>query len=125
VIAFFVLGAVYEKLGIRVSFVGCFLLSALASALLITLAEDNTRLVPAMVLGAKFGISGSFNVVYLANTLFPPIYSSTTFGAFNFFARLFSMIAPPIAELQDPYPMSLFCVLALAAAIASAFLKTH
>lgn len=52
-----------------------------------------------MVLGTKFGISSCFNCVYLANGLFPPIYSSTTFGMFNFFARLTGMLAPMVAEL--------------------------
>lgn len=123
-IAYFVSGAVYEKLGIRVSFVCCFIIAASGSVLLIIFGKDYKTFVPYMVLGAKFGISGSFNVVTLANTLFPPIYSATTFGAFNFGARIFSMIAPPIAELEDPYPMSLFCLLALAAAFVSVFLNT-
>ncbi len=65
------------------------------SILLITFdGEKYKDFVPLFVLGSKFGISGSFNVVYLANGLFPPLYSSTTFGLCNFFARLASMLAP-------------------------------
>ena len=77
-----------------------------------------------MVLGSKFGISGSFNVVYLANTLFPPIYSSTTFGACNFFARLASMLAPQIAEIPGTTPMIIFCIMAGAACVVAFLLRT-
>ena len=125
VTAYLISGALYDKIGPKVSFIGSFVLAVVGSVLLITLGDNHVDYVVYMVLGTKFGISGSFNVVYLANSLFPPIYSSTTFGAFNFFARLFSMIAPPFAELQKPLPMSLFCVLAAAAALASAFLRTE
>ena len=124
VTAYLVSGALYDKIGARVSFVGSFVIAVVGSVLLITLEDQYVNLVQYMVLGTKFGISGSFNVVYLANSLFPPLYSSTTFGTFNFFARLVSMIAPPFAELKKPLPMSLFCVLAAAAAVASFFLRT-
>jgi len=98
VTAYLVSGALYDRIGPKVSFIGSFALAVVGSILLIFLGDHYVAFVPAMILGTKFGISGSFNVVYLANSLFPPIYSSTTFGAFNFFARLFSMIAPPFAE---------------------------
>lgn len=78
-----------------------------------------------MVLGSKFGISGSFNVVYLANGLFPPVYSSTTFGLCNFFARFASMLAPIFAEFEKPIPMTIFCVMAGMAAGVSMFLRTN
>jgi len=78
-----------------------------------------------MVLGTKFGISSSFNCVYLANGLFPSIYSSTTFGMFNFFARLTAMFAPIAAELKPKFiPMTIFCIMAAAACVVSFFLRT-
>jgi hypothetical protein len=95
VTAYLISGALYEKIGTRVSFIGSFLIAIVGSIFLITLdGEKYKAFVPIMVLGSKFGISGSFNVVYLANGLFPPLYSSTTFGLCNFFARLASMLAP-------------------------------
>ena len=75
-----------------------------------------------MVLSAKFGISGAFNVVYLANGLFPPAYASTTFGMCNFFARLASMLAPQFAEFTAPLPMIIFCIMAGLASIVCLFL---
>lgn len=98
VIAYLTSGALYERIGTKISFVGSFIIAIIGSLLLITLGDSNKTLIPVFVLGSKFGISGSFNVVYLANTLFPPIYSSTTFGVCNFVARLASMLAPQFAE---------------------------
>jgi len=95
VTAYLISGALYEKIGTRVSFIGSFIIAIVGSILLITFdGEKYKDFVPLFVLGSKFGISGSFNVVYLANGLFPPLYSSTTFGLCNFFARLASMLAP-------------------------------
>jgi MFS-type transporter involved in bile tolerance (Atg22 family) len=94
VIAYIVSGALYSTIGTKISFIGSFTLAIIGSVLYIILGDTHKTLIPVMVLGAKFGISGAFNVVYLANTLFPPIYAATTFGIFNIFARLASMLAP-------------------------------
>lgn len=94
VAAYLISGVLYEKIGTKVSFIGSFLIGIVGSISLMTLGDANKNFIPIMVLGTKFGISGSFNVVYLANSLFPPIYSSTTFGFCNFFARIASMLAP-------------------------------
>ena len=99
VTAYLVSGAVYDKIGARVSFIGSYIIGIIGSLFYILFSESNKSLVPLMVLGSKFGISSCFNCVYLANGLFPPIYSSTTFGIFNFFARLTGMFAPLVAEL--------------------------
>ena len=117
-------GALYDKIGPKISFVVSFVIGIIGSLFYILYGESHKSLVPVMVLGSKFGISGSFNVVYLANTVFPPVYSSTTFGLCNFFARLASMLAPVFAEFQPPLPMTIFCVIAGAAAVISLFLRT-
>jgi Na+/melibiose symporter-like transporter len=94
VTAYLVSGALYEKIGTKISFIASFILAVVGSIFLITFGDAHKSLIPIMVLGSKFGISASFNVVYLANGLFPALYSSTTFGICNFFARLAGMIAP-------------------------------
>ena len=98
VVAYIVSGALYDKIGPKISFVVSFIIAIIGSILYITLSTPYPGLVPFMVLGSKFGISASFNVVYLANGLFPAVYSSTTFGLCNFFARFASMLAPILAE---------------------------
>ena len=123
VTAYLVSGALYEKIGTKISFVASFVIAVIGSIFLIIFGSNKT-FVPIMVLGSKFGISGSFNAVYLANGLFPPIYSSTTFGVCNFFARLASMLAPQFAEFPKPTPMIIFCIMAIAAGFVSLFLQT-
>jgi len=125
VTAYLVSGALYDKIGARVSFIGSFAIGIIGSLFYILFSDANKQLVPLMVLGSKFGISSSFNCVYLANGLFPPIYSSTTFGIFNFFARLTAMFAPMVAELQPKLvPMTIFCIMAGAACVVSFFIRT-
>lgn len=87
-------GALYETIGTKISFTSSFGIAIVGSVFYVIFGETAKNLVPVMVLGSKFGISASFNLVYLANTLFPPLYASTTLGFFNAFARLASMLAP-------------------------------
>lgn len=94
VVAYIVSGALYNTIGTKISFIGSFVLAIVGSIFYIIFGAAHKSLIPVMILGAKFGISGAFNLVYLANTLFPPIYAATTFGIFNIFARLASMLAP-------------------------------
>lgn len=94
VIAYLVSGALYSTIGPKISFVSSFALAIVGSIFYVIFGDDHENLIPLMVLSSKFGISSSFNVVYLANNLFPSIYASTTFGIFNIFARLASMLAP-------------------------------
>ena len=82
--AYIVSGALYDKIGPKISFVVSFIIGIIGSIFYITLSASYKSWIPIMVLGSKFGISASFNLVYLANRLFPPVYSSTTFGLCNF-----------------------------------------
>ena len=111
------------KMGIRVCLITSFLVSMVSSILLIFF-EDSGHYVLLIILATKFGISSCFSAVYLANSLFPPLYASTTMGFCNFLARLVSMIAPPFAEFDKPVPMILFGTLCLGAAGVSIFLRT-
>lgn len=125
VTAYIVSGALYDKIGPKISFVVSFVIGIIGSLFYIALSSTYKKFIPLMVLGSKFGISASFNVVYLANGLFPPVYSSTTFGLCNFFARLASMLAPILSEsLKPPTPMIIFCVMAGLAAGMSLLLRT-
>lgn len=99
VAAYMISGALYDKIGTKMSFIGSYIIAIIGATFYIFLGETNKSLIPLMILGSKFGISGAFNTVYLANGVFPTVYSSTTFGLCNFFARLVSMLAPQFAEL--------------------------
>jgi len=125
VIAYIVSGAVYDRIGPKISFVGSFVIAIIGSLLYITLSAKYPSAIFYMIISSKFGISSSFNVVYLANSLFPATYSSTTFGLCNFVARLASMLAPIFAEFPKPIPMTIFCIMAGVAAGVSFLLRTN
>ncbi|CDW82353.1 solute carrier family member 5 [Stylonychia lemnae] len=125
VTAYIISGALYETIGTKVSFVSSFCIAIVGSIFYIIFGTTAKNLVPVMVLGSKFGVSAAFNLVYLANTLFPPIYASTTMGFFNAFARLASMLAPQFAEFDRPIPMIIFCIMAGLACVFSFFLRTQ
>lgn len=123
VCAYLLSGVLYERIGTKVSFISAYILAIIGSIFYVTLGDYHKALIPVMVLGSKFGISAAFNDVYLANSLFPPLYSSTTFGICNFVARLTSMLAPQFAEVQKPVPMILFCIMAALACGVSFLLR--
>ena len=104
---------------------GSYALAVFGSIIYITLSESYASLIPVMILGTKFGIASSFNIVYLANGLFPPLYSSTTFGLCNCFARLASMAAPQFAEFPKPYPMVIFCIMAAIGGVVTFGIRTN
>jgi len=79
-----------------------------------------------MILATRFGVSGSFNICYLANAqLFPSIFAGTAIGICNFFAKMSTVIAPLLAEVPDPAPMSVFAVLTGLAAITALFIQVE
>jgi hypothetical protein len=94
VCAYLISGALYDKIGPKVSFIAAYSISIVGSIFYIIFGTANKSLIPVLVLVTKFGVSAGFNLVYLANSLFPPIYAATTFGFCNVFARLTSVMAP-------------------------------
>ena len=69
--AYLISGALFNVIGIKKSFVGSFIIAIAGSVLYTIYGDDHTNLIPVFVLGSKFGISAAFNLVYLANSLFP------------------------------------------------------
>lgn len=63
------------------------------------------------ILMTKFGISCAFNICYLVTCdYFPRLYHSSIYGLCNFFARLVTIAAPLVAEVKEPTPMLLYCL---------------
>lgn len=78
---------------------------------------------PVCVLVAKFGIASAYNICYLSNSLlFPASITATTLGICNTFARTATILAPMLAEFDEPTPMIIFTVLSVLAFGASLFL---
>ncbi len=93
-------GFIYERLGLKKSYVVHFLFGALGSALYLSFAHLHPTLVPILLLFTVYGVSSSCMNNWLSNSrLFPVMYASSTHGIASFFARLSNILAPQVAEV--------------------------
>ena len=72
--------------------------------------------IPTLVVFSRIGGSMSFNIGYVSVArLFPTKFVSTVFGIVNFVSHSFTVGAPLVAELPEPFP---FCVFSANAGVA-------
>ena len=104
-------GFLYHYKGPNVA-IPIFLFVALCGSIsILTWAEAVAALIPIVVLMTRSGVKCAFDSCYLANsTIFPAIFAGTTFGFCNIGAKMFTMFAPLVAEIQKPVPMIVFAV---------------
>ena len=77
------------------------------------------HIIPFLVAIAKFGISGTFVLLYVSTVdVFPTLFSVTALGYMNFAARLFTILDPQVAEREEPIPMLITLILTFVAMIA-------
>ena len=86
-------GYLYSALGARWSLFSSFAIAS-AGGLIVTIYglqhQDSWTFVP-LVFFSRIGISFAFNIIYVAHApLFPILFSTTSLGFCNFFARVFS-----------------------------------
>jgi len=73
---------------------------------------------------SKFGVSSSLSLCFLVTSeYFPIIYSATVFGACNIIARVISIFAPLIAEINPPLPMIIYGIFCLLSVLGTSFLS--
>ena len=88
-------GVLYAKRGIKVSFSVIYVSSVLGSILIMIFGASHVTWMPVFVIFLRIGSSGAFNVVYIANAdVFPTLFKGSAVGFCNFFARLFTILAP-------------------------------
>ena len=119
-------GVIYSKLRIKKTFSIIYLISIVGGLLIIFWGEElkTTLWMPFFVILAKFGISAGFTVVYVSMVdIFPTLFVSTSMGICNFVARVITIAAPQVAELQAPLPMSLFVSLCATGIVLIQFVK--
>lgn len=117
-------GYLYHKFGLKPIFLAFFIVSSLGHIALIIASETNPDLVPIMLTFAKGGVKVTYDLCLLGNSfLFPSIFAGTTFGLCNVGAKLSTILAPLMAEVDAPIPMSINATLVSIAAIVSLFLK--
>ena len=124
-IGYMVTGVIYERLGLKISYVIFFLLGAIGSALYLFFVHQHPDLAPIILLFTVYGLSSNLMSNWLSNSrLFPVIYASTTNGIASFFARFLNILVPQVAELPQPVPMLVISIGGISAAIAATMLKT-
>ncbi len=95
IVGIFVGGVLYTKRGIKVSFSVLYVSSVLGSVLILIFGEIHATWMPLFVIFLRVGTSGAFNLVYIANSdVFPTLFKGSAIGFCNFFARLFTIMAP-------------------------------
>lgn len=122
IVAYILGGIAYQKVGIHLTLIVSFAVSCLGSIALL-IWQENESAVPFMIMAARFGVSATFNICYLANAqLFPAIFAGTAFGICNIFAKTSTIIAPLLAEVRGRPPMIVFCILTGSASFISSLI---
>jgi len=107
-------GLMYQKVGLRFTLCLFFCIALSGSICLLILSD----------LREEAGVSGTFNLCYLANTqIFPAIFAGTAFGFCNIGAKLATILAPLIAEVDAPTPMIIFTITAAVGGILSLMIR--
>merc|ERR1711957_932325 len=101
-------GLIYKYLGLRVSLPLFFLISGLGGIAINLFGYEATEewVFPLLVLVAKFGIAALFNIIYVAHAqIFPTLFAATAMGMCNFMARVATIFAPLVAEVESHIAM--------------------
>jgi nitrate/nitrite transporter NarK len=113
-------GVLVHKFGLKKTLFSMFTVAVAGAVGLLVLPIDQVSLVPIFILLGKSGVSGTFNICYLANAqIFPAIFAGTAFGICNIGAKLATILAPLIAETSQPIPGITFAATATLAAFLS------
>ncbi len=118
-------GIAYKYMGLKFSLFSAFIVATCGSIAMLIFSVQHPGAVPYMILLAKGGVKMTFNIVYLANAqIFPAIFAGTAFGICNIGAKLATIFAPYMAEVDPPVPMIVFTILASIAAFLALFIRT-
>ena len=125
-IAYVLSGLLYERIGVKLSFIIAFSISAFGGILILSwgLQHESSIWFFVCFLLTKFGVTCTFNINFVANSyFFPTLFAATALGVCNFLARLASAFSYLVSEMDEPAPMYLFTGLCIISAICSFFLK--
>lgn len=113
-------GVLVHKFGLKATLCSMFIVAVCGSVGLLVLPAGQVTLIPIFILLGKSGVSGTFNICYLANAqIFPAIFAGTAFGICNIGAKLATILAPLVAETEQPIPGITFTATAALAAFLS------
>ncbi len=119
-------GVLFHRFGVRVTFPVFFCIALTGSISLLFFGGYSVISDAVLVMLTKVGITIPLFLCYLANTkIFPAIYAGTAFGVCSLGAKICSIFAPMVAELDKPIPMSVFSVFIATTIVAALMLKTQ
>ena len=108
IIGTFVSLILYEKFGMKQSFLICLSLSILGGLMMLNWRNSSTWM-PLFLFFAKLGSASTFNLCFISNTdIFPTLFTTTALGICDFSAKILSIGAPQIAERNEPIPTVMF-----------------
>lgn len=118
VLAYTTAGIILRSAGIKRTFIKCFLLASVCMAVLTVSKSKSQWFVSVLLLGAKFGISAGYSMVFVGNTLlFPVSIIAQTYGVCELFSKFITILSPYVAEIKpEILPESIFigmCFLAM------------
>lgn len=119
---------VFEKIGVRKCISGSQALATIGGLLVLTygLQHDQSWTFPLLVMMSKFGVTFTFNTLYVSHaTLFPVLFASSAMGINQFVARLFSAISPLLAQVEEPVPMIVFTSITTTSFILAFFIQAE
>ena len=116
---------VYNWLGDKKAVALGFLISLVGGILILSLGDKLDQYMPVFILIARFGIGMNFNTFFISMaSIFPTLFVGTAFGICNFIARGLTVVAPFVAEIQEPTPMIIFCLIQAVGLILAWFINT-
>eukprot|EP00347_Sterkiella_histriomuscorum_P021166 403334998 len=123
-IACLISGFLALLLGTKNTLIMCFLIGGTFGLALAFVDPHYETTILLCLLLTKFGVSSSLSLCFLVTSeYFPIIYSATVFGACNIFARVISIFAPLIAEINPPLPMIIYGVFCFMSVLGTSFLS--
>jgi hypothetical protein len=123
-------GFIFKWIGVKKSLIYAFSVATVGLALICfwgyaaTNDHGQTWTLPILVLVSKIGISSAFNAVYLGNSvLFPTLFTATSMGICNIFARTASIFAPLVSTIPGVFPMYIALFLSAVTLVSVFFLQ--
>jgi len=121
ILSFFMNKYLNQRKSLIIAFVVC---SVACGLVMIAEISEVTAIIPIGVIGGKGGITIAFNFFYFITVdYFEPHYLGLVMGIANFVGRLSTVLAPAIAEIDEPVPMLTCIVICVLAGIMSLQLK--
>jgi hypothetical protein len=114
------------KLGTKRSYLISFFMAASSSVFYLLFRNSHSHVLPLVLAVSGFSIVWACNVNWNGNAvLFPVIFASSTNGLCNLFGRLGCALAPQLAELPQPVPMSVITGMCFYAGLLSLALRLN